>query len=129
MAFFDRFLRKPGSDILTNSTRGAATNTKTTFAVSDVAPATTPLPVIPYHESVTGFLGGQVSSCSSYHGELVANVCLHPLIETLHRAFATHRPVSLSPDIIWLTLTQVWHITSTRMPSNCGTSLCSTKES
>ena len=106
MAFFDRSLSKPGSDISMKSTRGEKTSTKTTFAVSDVAPATTPLPVIPYHEAVTKFLGGQVSSCSRYNGELVAQVRLHPLIETLHNAFATHRPVSLSPDIIWLTLTQ-----------------------
>jgi hypothetical protein len=30
----------------------------------------------------------------------------HPLIEALHAGFATHRPVSLSPDMIWLTICQ-----------------------
>ena len=106
MAFFDRLLPKPPSDISTTSTRVETPSTRQTFAVSDVTPATTPLPVIPYHEAATEFLGGQVLSCSQYHGELVANVQLHPLIEALHTAFATHRSVSLSPDIIWLTLTQ-----------------------
>jgi len=71
-----------------------------------VTPATEPLPVIPYHQAATEFLGGQVESCSQYRGQLVADVRFHPLIEALHRAFATHRPVCLSPDIIWLTLTQ-----------------------
>jgi hypothetical protein len=37
---------------------------------------------------------------------LVANVRSHPLIGALHAAFATHRPICLSPDIIWLTLSQ-----------------------
>ncbi len=77
-----------------------------TFAVSRVTPATKPLRVIPYYEAATQFLGGRVESCSQYHGQLVADVKMHPLIETLHRAFDTHRPVSLSPDVIWLTLTQ-----------------------
>src|SRR5262249_17854630 len=49
---------------------------------------------------------GPVESCSRYHGKLVAGNRSHPLIGALHAAFATHRPVCLSPDIIWLTLTQ-----------------------
>ncbi len=77
-----------------------------TFPVSDVPPATKPLPEAPYHEAVAAFLGGRVESCSCYHGRLVAKVRSHPLIAALHAAFATHRPVCLSPDIIWLTLTQ-----------------------
>src|SRR5262249_52489459 len=30
----------------------------------------------------------------------------HPLIATLHQAFSSHRPVCLSPDVIWLALAQ-----------------------
>src|SRR5262249_21944116 len=47
-----------------------------------------------------------VESCSRYHGKLVAEVRSHPLIGALHAAFSSHRPVTLSPDIIWLTLCQ-----------------------
>ena len=76
------------------------------FLVSDVTPATVPLKTTAYHTAVSEFLGSTVESCSCYHGVLLDGIRCHPLIETLHRAFATHRPVELSPDIIWLTLTQ-----------------------
>src|SRR5262245_36947832 len=77
-----------------------------TFAVSDVSPTTKPLPEIPYPQAVAAFLDGPVESCSCYHGRLVANVRSHPLVGALHAAFRDHRPVCLSPDIVWLTLAQ-----------------------
>ncbi len=77
-----------------------------TFTVADVSVATKPLPELPYHEAVANFLCGPVESCSRYHGRLVANVVSHPLIAALHGAFTAHRPIILSPDIIWLTMTQ-----------------------
>ena len=80
--------------------------TTTTFAVSDVAPATEPLAELPYRQAVSEFLCGPVESSSEYSGHLVANVVSHPLIAALHGSFASHRPLCLSPDIIWLTITQ-----------------------
>ena len=80
--------------------------TERTFAVTDVVPATEALPIVPYHQAVADFLGGQIESCSQYHGQLVAFFGGHPLIGALHAAFASHRPIRLSPDIVWLTLTQ-----------------------
>jgi hypothetical protein len=77
-----------------------------TFAVANVSPATEPLAEVPYHQAVVQFLGGDIESCSCYHGRLVKGVRSHPLIGAVHHAFATHRPLCLSPDIIWLTLTQ-----------------------
>jgi hypothetical protein len=47
-----------------------------------------------------------VEASSQYHGRLVAKVAFHPLIACLHRAFNDHRPVSLSPDMIWLLICQ-----------------------
>jgi Domain of unknown function (DUF4419) len=82
------------------------TSHRKTFAVSDVSPATDPLPEVAYHQAVTDFLASPVESCSRYHGKLVAKVRSHPLIGALHAAFSSHRPVALSPDIIWLTLCQ-----------------------
>src|SRR5262245_15945299 len=79
---------------------------RVTFAVSDVTPATTPLPEAPYHQAVANFLAGPVEACTHYHGRLVAHVRSHPLLAALHAAFCQHRPVCLSPDILWLTLTQ-----------------------
>ncbi len=77
-----------------------------TFAVSDVETATGPLREVPYREAVASFLRGPVESCSRYRGKLVADVVWHPLIAALQGAFTSHRPLTLSPDIIWLTITQ-----------------------
>ncbi len=90
--------------------RGVAT----TFDVADVLPASEPLRVIPYHQAASEFLGGQVEACSHYHVQLVADVRSHPLLSALYLAFATHRPICLSPDMVWLTLTQglAYHINS-----------------
>jgi hypothetical protein len=76
--------------------------------------ATEPLPEKPYHEAVADLLRGPIESCSSYRGRLVTLSDVnrfevdgaHPLIGALHAAFMSHRPVCLSPDIIWLALTQ-----------------------
>ncbi|MFM8214988.1 MAG: hypothetical protein ACKN82_10145 [Pirellula sp.] len=101
------------------------------FNVAPVKQANAPLSEIPYPRAVELFLqefalGGKGStsfrryyaedqqddahgfleSCSRYHGKLVDGVLCHPLLGALHLAFAGHRPVCLSPDIIWLTLTQ-----------------------
>lgn len=77
-----------------------------TFDVSDVGEATEPLPEVPYHVAVSEFLQGPVESCSKFHGQLVKDIHFHPLIAALHAAFASHRPLTLSPDIIWLTIIQ-----------------------
>jgi hypothetical protein len=79
---------------------------RVTFPVSDVTPAAQPLPEAPAIEAITTFLGGPVESCSRYHGKLVSGVRSHPLIGALHGAFNDHRPLCLSPDVIWLTLAQ-----------------------
>src|SRR5262245_7992184 len=77
-----------------------------TFSVSNVAPASAPLAEAPAFEAITAFLGTPVEACSHYRGRFVAGVRSHPLIGALHGAFCDHRPVCLSPDIIWLTLAQ-----------------------
>lgn len=84
-----------------------STTVKRTFRVSDVEVNTTPLGEAPYQEAVAGFLGnGRIQACSADRGPLVAGVRGHPLIAALHHAFAEHRPVCLSPDVVWLTLLQ-----------------------
>jgi hypothetical protein len=106
MRFVRRLLgrREADQDDAAPATPGA--NAAATFTVSDVKVAAEPLPELPCRQAVTEFLGGSIESCSSYQGQLVAKVRSHPLIGALHAAFNTHRPIALSPDIIWLTLTQ-----------------------
>jgi hypothetical protein len=47
-----------------------------------------------------------VEACSRYHGQLVAGVCYHPVVAAMHLAFNDHRPLVLSPDILWLLIAQ-----------------------
>lgn len=108
----------------------------TTFAVSDVSPATRPLLEVPYKKSVESLLAFDipdemlerarkfeerfgmkydlpwqpptrpVEACTRYHGRLVAHVHAHPVLEAVHLAFAGHRPLTLSPDAVWLMIAQ-----------------------
>jgi hypothetical protein len=45
-------------------------------------------------------------ACSCHHGTLVANVFFHPVIAAIHQAYCDHRPVVLSPDMLWLLVLQ-----------------------
>jgi len=107
--------------------------TAITFEVSEVRRAAEPLPEIPYKQAVEALLtegnpdwedeweddedelidGGTeptpprpVEACARYHGRLVGRVAFHPLVAAVHRAFRDHRPLCLSPDMIWLLICQ-----------------------
>ncbi len=108
-----------------------STATTTTFEVSDVKPATRPLPEVPYKEAIEALLSTGIStadrqfieemgrrdkpvpppsvpveSCTRYHGRLLADVSYHPAVAAIHLAFMNHHPLSLSPDTIWLMFIQ-----------------------
>lgn len=92
---------------ITNSEETSTASSRT-FPVSKVSPTTVRLPEIPYYRAVEEFLDRPIEACSRYRGQLVMSrdSYYHPLIAALHTAFAFHHPICLSPDIIWLTLTQ-----------------------
>jgi hypothetical protein len=82
------------------------------FGVCPVQPARTPLAEWPAHKVVALHAGGAVEACSGYRDSLVTplgsffrRIFYHPLLDTLYRAWNDHRPVVLSPDVVWLTLT------------------------
>jgi hypothetical protein len=88
--------------------------TTTSFLVSDVPPPTTPLEEVPYKEAVEALLktaaptrrSRPLEACSRYHGQPIAGVPFHPVAAAAHRAFMDHRPLCLSPEIIWLMICQ-----------------------
>ncbi len=111
------------------------TATVTTFKVSDVPAADQPLPEVAYKQAVEALLtvglpeedrrmiesfskrgrslalpqapaSRPVEACTRYHGRLVADVAYHPVVAAVHLAFMDHRPLVLSPDIIWLMICQ-----------------------
>jgi Domain of unknown function (DUF4419) len=84
-------------------------DSSTVFAVSDVSQADKPLPEIPYYEAVQALLEEptrKIESCSQHHGRLVERVQFHPFVTSIHKAFKDHRPLCLSPDMIWLLIAQ-----------------------
>lgn len=84
-------------------------NSSTVFVVSDVSQADKPLPELPYYEAVEALLREptlEIEACSGYHGRLVEDVQFHPFVTAIHKAFNDHRPLCLSPDMIWLLIAQ-----------------------
>lgn len=95
------------------------------FAVSDVEVAGRPLPAISVHDAfeqriawpfaMNAMLRGgectppELEACASNLALVAAprlDQATHPLIETVHTAFAEHYPLVLSPDDVWLCLAQ-----------------------
>jgi hypothetical protein len=77
-----------------------------TFAVHEVRRATRPLPSCKTHEALKHLLGRPVESCCDYTADCVREVTFHPLLAAAHRAFSQHRPLVLSPDMVWVALVQ-----------------------
>jgi hypothetical protein len=77
-----------------------------TFAIDDVTPAAKPLKTIKPQESVTLLAEGAVEACSDYTADCVRDVWFHPVLAAACLAHADHRPLILSPDMIWVTILQ-----------------------
>ncbi|NUT04955.1 MAG: DUF4419 domain-containing protein [Hamadaea sp.] len=73
-----------------------------TFAVDDVTPAAQPLPTTPMRDEFPDALaiGGDPDLL------VLPTNGVHPLLRAVGQAFADHRPLVLSPDAVWLTITQ-----------------------
>lgn len=82
----------------------------TSFAVDAVTPVVDRLPTVSLRSACAGLLGVELEALS-HDVDVVDDAMaglfgkrVHPLIACVHRAFAEHRPLSLSPDHIWLTI-------------------------
>lgn len=82
-------------------TRNAAS-----FTVAEVGLATSPLPEISYREAVSRLICTDFEACSPSTSPLVEGNELSPLVAAVHRAFTDHRPLVLTPDVVWFTLVQ-----------------------
>jgi len=49
-----------------------------------------------------------IEASSHEDQQLVANVHIHPVLSAVHFAFNDHRPLALSPDILWLLVAQAF---------------------
>src|ERR1700722_2509105 len=95
-----------------------------TFAVDDVVPASSTLDTCKSLEAIRALLEAasgsfaadesskgnpthrRIEACWSYALDCVAGIGHHPLIAAAHLAFSQHRPLVLTPDIIWVTIVQ-----------------------
>ena len=77
-----------------------------TFSVDEVSPAQRELATFRMDEAMKRFVEGDVESCSDYHTRLIDGVYFHPLLASVYRAHSSHYPLVLSPDLIWITITQ-----------------------
>jgi hypothetical protein len=78
----------------------------TTFAVQQVERATRPLPTCKTHEALNRLLGRPVEACCDYTADCLQNVTFHPLLAAAHFSFSQHRPLVLSPDMVWVAVAQ-----------------------
>lgn len=81
------------------------------FEVDDVTPALDRLPTVSAREQFERVLTTPLLSFSHADSlEVITDALhaadLHPLVLAIHQAFSQHRPLLLTPNIIWLTIAQ-----------------------
>ncbi len=93
-------------------------SSSTTFAVDNVTPNTSLLPTCKPLEAIQSQFNKldtispgnsahcRVETCWDNTLDCVAKISCHPLIAAAHLAFSEHRPLVLSPDVIWVTIVQ-----------------------
>jgi hypothetical protein len=96
---------------------GSLTACTTVLSLDEASIAEQPLAELAYRDAVAGRLrslagpkgprsSGRLEACSPSVGRLVEGVDCHPLVAALRLAYADHRPLRLSPDLIWLAICQ-----------------------
>lgn len=78
----------------------------TRFAVADVEPATALLPTGSAAELLQRRISIQLDAAGGLEQPFVTELDFHPLIAATFAAFSQHRPLTLSPDIIWTVICQ-----------------------
>ncbi|WP_083602361.1 DUF4419 domain-containing protein [Hydrococcus rivularis] len=76
------------------------------FQVSDVERNQRKLSVIKYETALRNLLKTKPKAFSRVKKNLLAKIYTHPFIGAVHLAFAHHYPLIISPDVVWLCLTQ-----------------------
>jgi Domain of unknown function (DUF4419) len=74
-------------------------------SVSDVVRAKRPLLEASAKEAIEALIGLPVEACFEYHGKVVESY-YHPFVAAVDAAFCGHRPLELSPDMLWLLVAQ-----------------------
>ncbi|WP_224365700.1 DUF4419 domain-containing protein [Hyalangium versicolor] len=73
-----------------------------TFEVDEVKEATAPPPT----KQLEALISGALWFAPGAETRVLDPGGVHPLLAAMHHAFAEHRPLVLSPDVVWLTIAQ-----------------------
>lgn len=82
-------------------------NAQVKIVCDDVKLATNPLSEVSYVKAIETRIGGKFEACEfKLRNELLVETDIHPFIASLYIAYADHRRISISPDMIWLLICQ-----------------------
>ncbi len=76
------------------------------FQIDDVMPSEKILRTQKIHDRLKGMLNRHVYSCSDYHSDVCWKMSYQPLLAAVYTAYSLHLPLCLSPDAIWITISQ-----------------------
>lgn len=82
-------------------------NAQTKIYCDDVEKAKEPFPQVTYEECIETRIGSKFEACDlKLRNQMYVKTSLHPFVSTLFTAYNDHRPISISPDMIWLLICQ-----------------------
>lgn len=93
--------------LILSTARLFAQHNVTTIECDNVVKATDLLEEVSYQKAIETVVKGKIESCSKEHRttDLVASE-MNPFVFAVHTAYAQHRPLVISPDMIWLLICQ-----------------------
>ena len=84
-----------------------AQNSVTIIECDDVVKATTLLDEVSYQSAIETILKDKIETCSKEkRNTTLVSTKMNPFVFAVHLAYAQHRPLSISPDMIWLLICQ-----------------------
>ena len=82
-------------------------NAQIKIVCDDAKLATKPLPEVTYVKAIETRIGGKFEACEyKLRNQLYVETDIHPFVSSLYIAYADHRKITISPDMIWLLICQ-----------------------
>ncbi|XP_070556813.1 uncharacterized protein [Ptychodera flava] len=91
---------------LVKETIESPSRTGVTFEVARVSPCNKKLPSGSHIKDITARTKQKIESCFQTDANIVSSGTLHALVKAVHLAYDNHYPLVLSPDMIWLCISQ-----------------------
>ena len=91
--------------LITHSSIISAQDNRRTLKICDLDPIDRELREVSYYDALTKQCGENIEAWSARDGNLIAP-SFHPFLQAVHNAYALHRSLSISPDMIWLLIAQ-----------------------